>query len=145
MTRTKTSESEFSGLTGCSGQEKKNIKKEDIMKYIIAIIQPTKLEAVKEALSHIDIFRLTVSDAQGVGRQKGHTEVYRGHEYQVNFVSKVKLEIALDDKYVEQTVAAIVDTARTGKEGKIGDGKIFILPCEDVIRIRTRERGVDAL
>jgi len=115
------------------------------MKYIIAVIQPTKLEAVKEALSHIEIFRLTVSDAQGIGRQKGHTEVYRGHEYQVNFVSKVKLEIAVDDKYVEQTVAAIVDTARTGKEGKIGDGKIFILPCEDVIRIRTRERGVEAL
>ncbi|HEX7511250.1 MAG TPA: P-II family nitrogen regulator, partial [Chitinivibrionales bacterium] len=84
------------------------------MKYIIAVIQPTKLEAVKEALSHIEIFRLTVSDAQGIGRQKGHTEVYRGHEYQVNFVSKVKLEIAVDDKYVEQTVAAIVDTARTG-------------------------------
>jgi nitrogen regulatory protein P-II 1 len=115
------------------------------MKYIIAIIQPTKLEAVKEALSHIEIFRLTVSDAQGVGRQKGHTEVYRGHEYQVNFVSKVKLEIALDDKYVEQTVNAIVDSARSGKEGKIGDGKIFVLPCEDVIRIRTRERGVEAL
>jgi nitrogen regulatory protein P-II 1 len=115
------------------------------MKYIIAIIQPTKLEAVKEALSHIEIFRLTVSDAQGVGRQKGHTEVYRGHEYQVNFVSKVKLEIALDDKYVDQTVEAIVESARTGKEGKIGDGKIFILPCEDVIRIRTRERGVEAL
>ena len=115
------------------------------MKYIIAIIQPTKLEAVKEALSHIEIFRLTVSDAQGVGRQKGHTEVYRGHEYQVNFVSKVKLEIALDDKYVEQTVNAIVDSARSGKEGKIGDGKIFVLPCEDVIRILTRERCVEAL
>jgi nitrogen regulatory protein P-II 2 len=115
------------------------------MKYIIAIIQPTKLEAVKEALSHIEIFRLTVSDAQGIGRQKGHTEVYRGHEYQVNFVSKIKLEIAVDDKYVEQTVQAIVDSARSGKEGKIGDGKIFVLPCEDIIRIRTRERGVEAL
>jgi nitrogen regulatory protein P-II 2 len=115
------------------------------MKYIIAIIQPTKLDVVKEALSNIEIFRLTVSDAQGFGRQKGHMEVYRGHEYHINFVSKVKLEIAVDDKYVEQTVQAIMDSARTGKEGKIGDGKIFILPCEDVIRIRTRERGVDAL
>lgn len=115
------------------------------MKYIIAIIQPTRLDAVKEALSHIEIFRLTVSDAQGIGRQKGHTEVYRGHEYHINFVGKVKLEIAVDDQYVEQTVAAIVDSARTGKEGKIGDGKIFILPCEDAIRIRTRERGTDAL
>ncbi|MGB7568534.1 MAG: P-II family nitrogen regulator [Chitinivibrionales bacterium] len=115
------------------------------MKYIIAIIQPTKLEAVKEALSQIELFRLTVSDAQGVGRQKGHTEVYRGHEYTVNFVSKVKLEIAVDDQYVEQTILAIVNSARSGKEGKIGDGKIFILPLEDVMRIRTRERGKDAL
>jgi nitrogen regulatory protein P-II 2 len=115
------------------------------MKYIIAIIQPTKLDVVKEALSKIEVFRLTVSDAQGFGRQKGHVEVYRGHEYRINFVSKVKLEIAVDDKYVEQTVEAIVDSARTGKEGKIGDGKIFILPCEEVIRIRTRERGVEAI
>lgn len=115
------------------------------MKYIVAIIQPTRLEAVKDALSRIELFRLTVSDAQGVGRQKGHTEVYRGHEYKINFVSKVKLEIVVDDQYVEQTVQAIIDSARTGIEGKIGDGKIFILPCEDVIRIRTRERGVDAL
>jgi nitrogen regulatory protein P-II 1 len=115
------------------------------MKYIIAVIQPTRLETVKEALSHIEVFRLTVSDVQGVGRQKGHTEVYRGHEYQVNFISKVKLEIAVDDKYVEQTVMAISDSARTGEEGKIGDGKIFILPCEDAIRIRTMERGVEAL
>ncbi|MCG6537438.1 MAG: P-II family nitrogen regulator, partial [Syntrophales bacterium LBB04] len=97
------------------------------MKYIIAIIQPTKLEAVKEALSHIEVFRLTVSDAQGIGRQKGHTEVYRGHEYHVNFVSKVKLEIAVDDNYAEETIRAIVDSARTGKEGKIGDGKAFVV------------------
>lgn len=115
------------------------------MKYVIAIIQPSRLEAVKEALSKIEVFRLTVSDAQGIGRQKGHTEVYRGHEYQINFVKKVKLEIALDDQYLEQTIQAITDAARTGKEGKIGDGKIFVLPLEDAIRIRTRERGVEAL
>jgi nitrogen regulatory protein P-II 2 len=115
------------------------------MKYIIAIIQPTRLEAVKEALSHIEVFRLTVSDVQGVGRQKGHTESYRGHEYQINFIRKVKLEIAVDDKYVESTVHAIADAARTGTEGKIGDGKIFILPLEDAMRIRTRERGSEAL
>lgn len=115
------------------------------MKYIIAIIQPTKLDAVKEALSHIEVFRLTVSDAQGIGRQKGHTEVYRGHEYQINFVNKVKLEIAVDDKYVESTVEAITESARTGEQGKIGDGKIFILPLEDALRIRTRERGSEAL
>ncbi|HMA63960.1 MAG TPA: P-II family nitrogen regulator [Chitinispirillaceae bacterium] len=115
------------------------------MKYLIAIIQPSRLEAVKEALSTIEVFRLTVSDVQGIGRQKGHTEVYRGHEYQVNFVRKVKLEIALDDKYLDATVNAISNAARTGQEGKIGDGKIFVLPLEDVIRIRTNERGSDAL
>jgi nitrogen regulatory protein P-II 2 len=115
------------------------------MKYIIAIVQPTRLEAVKEALSHIEVFRLTVSDAQGIGRQKGHTEVYRGHEYQINFVRKVKLEIAVDDNYVQQTIDAIIGAAKTGAEGKIGDGKIFILPLEDAIRIRTNERGSEAL
>ncbi|NLD94952.1 MAG: P-II family nitrogen regulator [Fibrobacter sp.] len=115
------------------------------MKYLIAIIQPSRLEAVKDALSTIEVFRLTVSDVQGIGRQKGHTEVYRGHEYQVNFVRKVKLEIALDDKYLDATIEAISNAARTGKDGKIGDGKIFVLPLEDVIRIRTNERGSDAL
>jgi nitrogen regulatory protein P-II 1 len=115
------------------------------MKYIIAIIQPSKLEVVKEALSKIEVFRLTVSDVQGFGRQKGHTEVYRGHEYKINFVNKVKLEIAVDDQYAETTIEAISKAARTGNEGKIGDGKIFMLPLEDVMRIRTRERGTDAL
>jgi nitrogen regulatory protein P-II 1 len=115
------------------------------VKYLIAIFQPTRIEAVKEALSHIEVFRCTISDVQGIGRQKGHTEVYRGHEYQINFVRKVKLEIAVDDKYVEPTIEAIVNAARTGEEGKIGDGKIFVLPLDDAIRIRTRERGADAL
>jgi nitrogen regulatory protein P-II 2 len=115
------------------------------VKYIIAIVQPSRLEAVKDALSEIEVFRLTVSDVQGVGRQKGHTEVYRGHEYQINFIRKVKLEIAVDDRYVGATVDAITNAARTGAEGKIGDGKIFILPLEDAVRIRTGERGVDAL
>jgi nitrogen regulatory protein P-II 1 len=111
----------------------------------VAIIQPSRLEAVKEALSTIEVFRLTVTEAQGIGRQRGHTEVYRGHEYQINFVRKVKLEIAVDDKYVEPTIEAIVNAARSGAEGKIGDGKIFIMPLEDVVRIRTRERGSEAL
>jgi len=115
------------------------------MKYLIAIFQPTRIEAVKEALSHIEVFRCTISDVQRIGRQKGHTEVYRGHEYQINFVRKVKLEIAVDDKYVEPTIEAIVNAARTGEEGKIGDGKIFVLPLDDAIRIRTRERGAEAL
>lgn len=115
------------------------------MKYIVAVIQPSRLEAVKEALSTIEVFRLTVTDVEGIGRQKGHTEVYRGHEYKISFISKVKLEIAVEDKYVEPIVEAIASAARTGKEGQIGDGKIFVLPLEDVMRIRTRERGAEAL
>jgi nitrogen regulatory protein P-II 2 len=115
------------------------------MKYIIAIIQPTRLEAVKEALSAIEMFRLTVTEAQGIGRQHGHTEVYRGYEYMINFVRKVKLEIAVDDSSVDQTIDAITTAARSGAEGRIGDGKIFILPLEDVVRIRTREHGHEAL
>ena len=115
------------------------------MKYIIAVIQPTRLEAVKDALSHIEVFRLTVSDVQGVGRQKGHTESYRGHEYRINFIRKVKLEIAVDDKFVEPTIKAIAQAARTGSEGNIGDGKIFMLPLEDVMRISTGERGPEAI
>jgi nitrogen regulatory protein P-II 2 len=115
------------------------------MKYIIAVVQPSRLESVKEALSGVEVFRLTVSDAQGLGRQKGHTEVYRGHEYQVNLVQKVKLEIAVNDEFVEQTIEAIVRGGRTGEEGKIGDGKIFVLPLEDCVRIRTGERGAEAI
>lgn len=115
------------------------------MKYIIAIIQPTRLEAVKQALSQIEVFRLTVSDIQGIGRQKGHTETYRGHEYQINFVRKVKLEIAVNDKFAEPTIKAISQAARTGQDGKIGDGKIFMLPLEDVMRISTGERGSEAI
>ena len=115
------------------------------MKLIIAIIQPTKLEAVKEALSEVGVFRLTVSDVQGFGRQKGHTEIYRGHEYTVNLLRKVKLEIAVNEEFVEPTIEAIVNSAKTGEEGRIGDGKIFVMPLEDVIRIRTGERGTEAI
>jgi nitrogen regulatory protein P-II 2 len=115
------------------------------MKIIIAIIRPSRLEVVKEALSSIEVFGITVSDVQGIGRQQGHTEVYRGHEYQISFFRKVKLEIAVDDQYVEQAIACIADAARSGKEGKVGDGKIFILPLDDVMRIRTRERGSEGL
>lgn len=115
------------------------------MKLIEAIIQPSKLEAVKEALNEVDVVRLTVSDVQGFGRQKGHTEVYRGHEYTVNLLRKIKLEIAVNDALVEPTVQAIIKAGRTGDEGKVGDGKIFILPLEDCIRIRTGERGPEAI
>ena len=115
------------------------------MKYIVAIVQPSRLEIVKQALSKVEVFRLTVSDVQGLGRQKGHTEVYRGHEYEVNLIRKVKLEIAVNDEFVEPTVEAIIKAGRTGADGKIGDGKIFVLPLEDVVRIRTGERGSEAI
>ena len=115
------------------------------MKMIEAIIHPSKLEAVKEALNEVEVVRLTISDVQGFGRQKGHTEIYRGHEYTVNLLRKVKLQIAVNDEFVEPTVQAIIKAGRTGAEGKVGDGKIFILPLNDCIRIRTGERGPEAI
>src|SRR5436190_22512053 len=109
------------------------------MKYIIAIIQPQKLDAVREALQNAGIGGVTVSDVQGYGRQKGHTEVYRGHEYTVNFVRKVKLEIACESTSANRAIEAIANAAKSG-DGKIGDGKIFVLDLEDAVRIRTGER-----
>jgi nitrogen regulatory protein P-II 2 len=115
------------------------------MKLIIAIIQPTRLEAVKAALSEVEVFRLTVMDVQGFGRQKGHTEVYRGHEVTVNLLRKVQLQIAVNDQFVEPTISAIIKGGRTGNAGEIGDGKIFVVPLDDCIRIRTGERGGEAI
>lgn len=115
------------------------------MKLIIAIIQPARLEAVKAALTEVEVFRLTVMDVQGFGRQKGHTEVYRGHEFTVNLLRKVQLQIAVNEEFVEPTVNAIIKGGRTGEKGEIGDGKIFILPLEDCVRIRTGERGGEAI
>ena len=115
------------------------------MKLIIAIIQPSKLEAVKAALTDVEVFRLTVMDCQGFGRQKGQTELYRGHEFTVNLLRKVQLQIAVNDEFVEPTVNAIIRGGRTGEKGEIGDGKIFVLPMDDCIRIRTGERGSDAI
>ena len=115
------------------------------MKLIIAVIQPTKLEAVKQALADVDVYRLTAMDVQGFGRQKGHSEVYRGHEFTVNLLRKIELQIAVNEDFVEPTVNAIIAAARTGAEGQIGDGKIFILPLDDCIRIRTGERGPEAI
>jgi nitrogen regulatory protein P-II 1 len=115
------------------------------MKLILAIIQPSKLEAVKEALARVEVFRLTVIDVQGFGRQKGHSEMYRGRELAVNLLRKVQLQIAVNEDFVEPTVRAIIEAGRTGPEGRIGDGKIFILPLEDCIRIRTGERGPEAI
>ena len=115
------------------------------MKLIIAIIQPNKLESVKVALTEVEVFRLTVMDVQGFGRQKGHTEVYRGHELSVNLLRKVRLEIAVNDEFTEPTIDAIIKCGRSGETGEIGDGKIFVLPMDDCIRIRTGERGEDAI
>ena len=112
------------------------------MKKVEAIIKPFKLDEVKESLSAIGVQGLTVSEIKGFGRQKGHTELYRGAEYVVDFLPKVKLEIIAADEKVADIVAAIEKSAKTGR---IGDGKIFVLPIEEVIRIRTGERGTDAI
>ncbi|MES2985026.1 MAG: P-II family nitrogen regulator [Pseudomonadota bacterium] len=112
------------------------------MKKIEAIIKPFKLDDVKEALQEIGLQGITVIEARGFGRQKGHTELYRGAEYVVDFLPKVKIEVIVMDDMVEKTIEAIVGAAQTGR---IGDGKIFVLPIEDVIRIRTGERGPNAI
>ena len=112
------------------------------MKKIEAIIKPFKLDEVKDALHEVGIQGITISEAKGFGRQKGHTELYRGAEYVVDFLPKVRLEIILEDKQVEPAIEAISNAAATGR---IGDGKIFISPIEEVIRIRTGERGKDAV
>ena len=115
------------------------------MKLIVAIIQPSRLEAVKAALTEVEVFRLTVMDVQGFGRQKGHTEMYRGHEFSVNLLRKVQLQIAVNEDFVEPTINAIIKGGRSGEAGQIGDGKIFVLPLEDCVRIRTGERGSEAI
>jgi nitrogen regulatory protein PII len=112
------------------------------MKVVVAIIKPFKLDDVKEALESVGIQGMTVSDVRGFGRQKGHTEVYRGAEYQVDFVPKTRIEVAVGDDQVQEVVKAIVTSARTDS---IGDGKVWVMPAEEVIRIRTGEKGSDAL
>ncbi|MBN1142516.1 MAG: P-II family nitrogen regulator [Deltaproteobacteria bacterium] len=112
------------------------------MKKIECIVKPFKLDEVKEALSEIGIKGITVSEVKGFGRQKGHTELYRGAEYVVDFIPKIKMEIVVADDLVAKVVETISETARTGR---IGDGKIFVLPVDEVIRIRTGERGEDAV
>ena len=115
------------------------------MKKIEAIIKPFKLDDVKAALHEVGVHGLTTQEVKGFGRQKGHTEFYKGAEYEVDFQPKVKVEVVVDDDLVEQVVDAIVRSARSGTEGKIGDGKIFVLPVDEAVRIRTGERGSDAL
>lgn len=112
------------------------------MRKVEAIIKPFKLDEVKEALNEIGIQGITVSEVKGFGRQKGHTELYRGAEYVVDFIPKIKMEIIVSDDLVAQVVDTIADSAKTGR---IGDGKIFVTPIDEVLRIRTGERGEDAL
>lgn len=112
------------------------------MKWIIAIIQPHRLDAVREALGEIGVEGMTVTEVRGFGRQKGHTEIYRGAEYQISFTPKVKIEIAVPVENADKAVDKIRQTANTGR---IGDGKIFVLPLESVTRVRTGETGADAL
>ncbi|MDA8274192.1 MAG: P-II family nitrogen regulator [Actinomycetota bacterium] len=112
------------------------------MKLVVAVVKPFKLDDVKEALKTMGIHGLTVSEVQGFGRQRGHTEVYRGAEYQVEFVPKVRLEIVVDDGQADDVVNAVVDAASTGK---IGDGKVWVVAVDEVVRVRTGERGPDAL
>ena len=125
-----------------SHEQTDNGKRSDIMKKIEAIIKPFKLEEVKDGLSRMGVKGMTVTDVKGFGRQRGHKEVYRGAEYQVDFVPKVKIEVVLDSKLVSQAIALIQEKARTGK---IGDGKIFVIPIEEVVRIRTGEKGSEAI
>ncbi|MEK6438722.1 MULTISPECIES: P-II family nitrogen regulator [unclassified Pseudonocardia] len=112
------------------------------MKLITAIVKPFVLEDVKGALEQIGVLGMTVSEVQGYGRQKGHTEVYRGAEYSVDFVPKVRVEVVADDALADKVVDAVVEAARTGK---IGDGKVWVTPVETVVRVRTGERGNDAI
>jgi len=117
-------------------------KETDNMKLVVAVLKPFKLDDVKEALKSLGVHGMTVSEAQGFGRQKGHTEVYRGAEYEVEFVPKIRLEVVVDDSQVLEVTDAIVDAAVSGK---IGDGKVWVLPVEQLIRVRTGERGAEAL
>ena len=112
------------------------------MKLVTAIVKPFTLEDVKSALERIGVLGMTVSEVQGFGRQKGHTEIYRGAEYSVDFVPKIRVEVVVDEAQVEKTIDAVVEAARTGK---IGDGKVWVTSVDTIIRVRTGERGLDAL
>jgi nitrogen regulatory protein P-II 1 len=112
------------------------------MKLVTAVLRPHSLDAVKQALQDAGVAGLTVSEARGFGRQRGHTEVYRGAEYSTDFIPKLRVEILVDDADLERIIEVLTSTAGSGK---IGDGKVWVVPVEDVVRVRTRERGVDAL
>ncbi len=112
------------------------------MKLVVAVLKPFKLDDVKEKLKSIGVSGMTLTEAQGFGRQRGHTEVYRGAEYEVDFVPKLRIELLVEDEQVDEVVDAIVQTASTGK---IGDGKVWVIPVDAAVRVRTGERGDDAL
>jgi len=112
------------------------------MKLVVAVVKPFKLDDVKNVLKNLGIQGMTLTEAQGFGRQRGHTEVYRGAEYEVDFVPKLRIEVLVDDAQTDEVVDAIVNSAATGK---IGDGKVWVLPVDTVVRVRTGERGTDAL
>lgn len=115
------------------------------MRMLIAVIQPTKLSAVREALAKIGVTRMTVCDAQGYARQRGQTGMYRGNEYKTNLLRKIALEIVVNDDFLERTVETLTQVARTGPDGSIGDGKIFVLPAEEAIEINPALRGPEAV
>jgi nitrogen regulatory protein P-II 1 len=115
------------------------------VKLIIAVIQPTKLNAVREALEKLEVARMTICDAQGFGQQRGRTEMYRGSEYHIRLVRKVALEILVNDDFLERTIEAITSVARSGPEGTIGDGKIFVVPAEETIRVSDGIHGPGAV
>ncbi|MCE5302552.1 MAG: P-II family nitrogen regulator [Planctomycetaceae bacterium] len=115
------------------------------MKLVLAIIQPTKLDAVQAALAKIEVTRMTICDAQGFGRQRGRTEMFRGHEYTTMLLRKVALEIVVNDDFLQRTLDTIIQAARTGPEGTIGDGKIFVLPADQAIQINDASSGPGAV
>ncbi|MEM1304308.1 MAG: P-II family nitrogen regulator [Planctomycetota bacterium] len=115
------------------------------MKLVVAVIQPTKLEAVQAALEQLGVPRATVCDAMGYARQRGHSEVYRGHEYQAQLLRKVTVEIAVNDEFLERTVACLEEHARTSSVGHIGDGKVFVLPLDDAVQISDGQSGPSAI
>ena len=115
------------------------------MKLVIAIIQPPKLSAVREALEKIEVTRMTICDAQGFGRQRGRTELYRDHEYQTALLRKVAIEVVVNDDFLQRTVDTITSVARTGPEGTIGDGKIFVVPVEEAMQVDDGSRGPGAV
>ena len=115
------------------------------MKLIIAIIQPHKLDTVKEALGEVEVFRLTIMDCQGFGRQKGKSEMFGADDFAISLRRKVQLQIAVNEEFVQPTIEAIIAGGRTGENGEIGDGKIFVVPMDDCVRIRTGERGPEAI